>query len=173
LGQHHHQRAQSDREAAECRHGPPRRDDPGEPPRRQGFQPGRAQRPARAHLGYARPGRRLDASRGGNRARSHALPVRREAPGLQATMIPRRTFLLALSAIVAACSGPLGGGSPPQLYTLTPLREFPPNLSKTTAQLLIEAPSAPGGLDSERIALKKSATSVDYFAGAAWTERAP
>jgi len=88
-------------------------------------------------------------------------------------MIARRMFLLAVPAGLAACTGPLGGGSPPQLYTLTPVKDFPPNLSRSTAQLLIEAPSAPGGLDSERIALKKTATSVDYFAGAAWTDRAP
>lgn len=88
-------------------------------------------------------------------------------------MIPRRTFLLAMSAGLAACSAPLGGGAPPQLYKLTPVKDFPPNLPKTTAQLLIEAPSAPGGLDSERIALQKSTTSLDYFAGAAWTDRAP
>jgi len=88
-------------------------------------------------------------------------------------MIARRTFLLAVPAGLAACTGPLGGGSPPQLYTLTPVKDFPPTLSRSTAQLLIEAPSAPGGLDSERIALKKTANSVDYFAGAAWTDRAP
>src|SRR5690349_11427947 len=88
-------------------------------------------------------------------------------------MIPRRTFLLALAPVLAACTSPLGGGSPPQLYTLSAVNDFPPTLPKTNAQLLIEAPSAPGGLDSERIALMKSAISVDYFAGAAWTDRAP
>jgi cholesterol transport system auxiliary component len=88
-------------------------------------------------------------------------------------MIPRRSFLLALPAGLAACSGPLGGGSPPQLYTLSTVRDFPPTLPKSTAQLLVEAPSAAGGLDTERIALMKSAISLDYFAGAAWTDRAP
>jgi len=88
-------------------------------------------------------------------------------------MIRRRTILLALPAGLAACSGPLGGGSPPQLYTLSPVKDFPPSLPKTNAQLLIEAPSAPGSLDTERIALMKSAISVDYFASAAWTDRAP
>jgi cholesterol transport system auxiliary component len=88
-------------------------------------------------------------------------------------MMQRRRFLLALPGVLAACSAPLGGGSPPQLYTLSPQREFPATLPKTSAQLLIEAPSAPGGLDSERIALMKSAISLDYFAGAAWTDRAP
>ena len=88
-------------------------------------------------------------------------------------MIARRTLLLALPAGVTACSGVLGGGSPPQLYTLTPVKEFPPTLPKSGAQLLIEAPVAPGGLDTERIALMRSAVSVDYFAGSAWTDRAP
>ena len=88
-------------------------------------------------------------------------------------MIRRRTFLLALSTGLTACTGPLGGGAPPQLYTLTPVKDFPPNLPRTTAQLLVEAPSAPGGLDSERIALMKSAVSLDYFASVAWTDRAP
>ena len=88
-------------------------------------------------------------------------------------MIARRTVLLALPAGLAACNGPLGGGAPPQLYKLTPVSDFPPNLPRTTAQLLVEAPSAPGGLDSERIALQKSTTSLDHFAGAAWTDRAP
>jgi len=88
-------------------------------------------------------------------------------------MIARRAVLLALPAGLAACNGPLGGGAPPQLYKLTPVSDFPPNLPRTTAQLLVEAPSAPGGLDSERIALQKSTTSLDHFAGAAWTDRAP
>jgi cholesterol transport system auxiliary component len=88
-------------------------------------------------------------------------------------MIARRTFLLTLCAGVGACSGVLGGGQAPQLYTLSPLKDFPPSLPKSNAQLLIEAPVAPGGLDTERIALMKSAISVDYFAGAAWTDRAP
>jgi len=88
-------------------------------------------------------------------------------------MILRRTLLLALPAGLAACSAPLGGGAPPQLYTLSPVKEFPQTLPKTSAQLLIEAPSAPGGLDTERVALMKSATSLDYFAAAAWTDRAP
>ncbi len=88
-------------------------------------------------------------------------------------MIRRRAFLLAVPVGLAACTSPLGGGSPPQLYTLTPVKDFPPTLPRATAQLLIEAPSAPGGLDSERIALMKSAISLDYFAGAAWTDRAP
>src|SRR6266568_3474876 len=69
-------------------------------------------------------------------------------------MIPRRTFLLALAPALAACTSPLGGGSPPQLYTLSAVKDFPPTLPKTNAQLLIEAPSAPGGLDRERLALR-------------------
>jgi cholesterol transport system auxiliary component len=88
-------------------------------------------------------------------------------------MMHRRTLLLALPGALAACSAPLGGGSPPQLYTLSTQKEFPATLPRTTAQLLIETPTAPGGLDTERIALMKTAISLDYFAGAAWTDRVP
>ena len=85
----------------------------------------------------------------------------------------RRALLIALPASLAACSGTLGGSQPPQLYTLTPAKEFPPNLPSVKAQLLIEVPAAPGGLDTERIALMRTAVSLDYFAGSAWTDRAP
>jgi len=88
-------------------------------------------------------------------------------------MIERRTLLLALPAVLAGCSAPLGGSSPPQLYTLSTQKEFSATLPRTTAQLLIETPTAPGGLDTERIALMKTAISLDYFAGAAWTDRVP
>jgi cholesterol transport system auxiliary component len=39
--------------------------------------------------------------------------------------------------------------------------------------LLVDVPASAAALDSERIALSRSATTVDYFADAAWTDRAP
>ena len=41
------------------------------------------------------------------------------------------------------------------------------------AQLLLGLPNAPAGLDTERIALSRSLMSLDYFADAQWTDRAP
>ena len=90
--------------------------------------------------------------------------------------LARRLLALGLLLALAGCGGLLGAnGPPPQLYTLTavPAADFPPNLPRSKIQLLVEVPVAPGGLDTERIALMRSPTTLDYFANAAWTDRAP
>jgi len=92
------------------------------------------------------------------------------------TGLSRRILVLALPVALTVCAGVLGSGAPPpQLYTLTavPAADFPPNLPRSKGQLLVEVPVAPGSLDTERIALMRTATTVDYFAGTAWTDRAP
>jgi cholesterol transport system auxiliary component len=85
----------------------------------------------------------------------------------------RRTVLLGLPLALSACSGLLQGKPPPKLYTLTPARDFAAGLPTVKAQLLVDVPVASGAVDSERIALMRGAVSVDYFADAAWTDRAP
>jgi cholesterol transport system auxiliary component len=67
----------------------------------------------------------------------------------------------------------LGGGPPPHLYRLTAVDAFPPDLPHVSAQLLVEAPQAPAGLDTRRIALSRSPVSLDYFADSEWTDRLP
>ncbi|HVM79481.1 MAG TPA: ABC-type transport auxiliary lipoprotein family protein [Stellaceae bacterium] len=90
------------------------------------------------------------------------------------TTLSRRSLVLAVPAALAGCGGVLGGSQPPpQLYTLTPARDFPAGLPNAKGQLLVEVPVAPGGLDTERIALMRSPVTLDYFANAAWTDRAP
>lgn len=63
--------------------------------------------------------------------------------------------------------------TPPQLYTLTPKSTFGDDLPPVDWQLLVEPPAAAAGLDSLRIALQSSPFKLDYFADAAWTDRAP
>ena len=41
------------------------------------------------------------------------------------------------------------------------------------AQLLVALPSAPSGLDTNRVALSRSAMSLDYYADAEWSDSAP
>ena len=85
------------------------------------------------------------------------------------------------AAAAVSGAGVLGGcaainplsASPPQLYTLSPKSTFSPNLPTVQWQLLIETPAAAAGLDSARIALRQSATTLDYYAEVAWTDRAP
>ncbi|HMK68870.1 MAG TPA: ABC-type transport auxiliary lipoprotein family protein [Stellaceae bacterium] len=87
--------------------------------------------------------------------------------------LSRRSLVIGLPVALAACSSPLGGGPPPQLYTLTPARDFPAGLPSAKGQLLIEVPVAPGGLDTDRIALMRNPVMLDNFAGSAWADRAP
>ena len=85
--------------------------------------------------------------------------------------------LLAAAAIVlvAGCSGSLlpGQKPPPKLFDLTPKSTFEADLPEANWQLLVESPVAAAGINTSRIALKRSQTTLDYFAGAEWTDRAP
>jgi cholesterol transport system auxiliary component len=88
--------------------------------------------------------------------------------------IGRRVVLAGLALTPAACTSLLPeGGAPPKLYTLTPATEFPAGGVTVSWQLLIATPSCTAALDSERIALSRSPTTLDYFADAAWIDRAP
>jgi cholesterol transport system auxiliary component len=90
------------------------------------------------------------------------------------TRLPRRFVLAALALLPASCSSLLPtGGAPPKLYTLTPASDFPAGGGRVSWQLLIDVPASAAALDSERIALSRSPTTIDYFADAAWTDRAP
>lgn len=88
----------------------------------------------------------------------------------------RRFATLALCGVGAALSGCAAfelGGPPPQLYTLSPKSTFDPDLPNVTWQLLIQSPTAPAGLNSVRIALRETPFTLNYYAGVAWTDRAP
>lgn len=86
----------------------------------------------------------------------------------------RRMVLAALAAAPAGCTSLLPtGGAPPKLYTLTPVSDFPPSATRVHWQLLVDVPTSTAALNAERIALSRSPTTVDYFADAAWTDRAP
>jgi cholesterol transport system auxiliary component len=88
--------------------------------------------------------------------------------------LSRRCVLAALALGPAGCSGLLGSNTrPPQLYTLTPATDFPGGGGRVPWQLLVDGPVGAAALDSERIALSRSATTIDYFADASWTDRAP
>jgi cholesterol transport system auxiliary component len=85
-----------------------------------------------------------------------------------------RLWALVLATVaLAACGGVLPKPAPPpQLYRLTPL---PPaaEASALDRQLAVDAPAAPASLDTDRIALTRTPLRLDYFANAAWSDRAP
>ena len=92
---------------------------------------------------------------------------------------PSRRAALRLAAgapvlLAAACTGIIPGTAPPpQLYVLSRKTTFPPNLPQVSQQLLVDVPVATAEIDTTRIALSRSPTTVDYFANAAWSDRAP
>ncbi len=86
--------------------------------------------------------------------------------------VSRRAATAALVLALAGCTSMLAGPAR-QLYQVTAKTTFPPGLPHVPAQLLIDLPVAPAGLDTTLIALSQSPVSIDYFAGAEWTDRVP
>ncbi|PWC33823.1 ABC-type transport auxiliary lipoprotein family protein [Azospirillum sp. TSO35-2] len=76
----------------------------------------------------------------------------------------------ALLLALAACS--TINPTAPHLYTLTPRASIGPG-PKVDWQLLVETPVAAAGIDTPRIALARTPTSLDYFADVSWADRAP
>lgn len=88
----------------------------------------------------------------------------------------RTIALLAAAALVlVGCSGILPKPAPaPALYRLTAAAGFSAAApAGNPVQLLVAVPSAEAALDTTRIALSRSPTTLDYFADAAWTDRLP
>jgi cholesterol transport system auxiliary component len=86
---------------------------------------------------------------------------------------PRRALLaLAASLAVVQCTSIIPGtGQAPQLYVLARKTTFPSDLPAVGEQLLVGVPSATAEIDTTRIALSRSPTTIDYFANAAWGDR--
>lgn len=78
---------------------------------------------------------------------------------------------LALLPLLAGCGGLLPKPPERQIYRLTPTLDAGQRGPRVGAQLLIATPSALAGLDTKRIALVRSAVSLDYFADAEWVDR--
>lgn len=91
-------------------------------------------------------------------------------------IIRRRSVLavLAASATTGCAAMNLATRQPPELYALTPKSTFDADLPDLRrAGLQIEIPTAAAGLNTARIALKPTPTTLQYFAGATWIEVLP
>jgi len=84
-------------------------------------------------------------------------------------------ILLAISA-VSGCAGLStlkSATEPTDLYVLTPKTTHDANLPAIAAQLVIEEPTAAGGVNTDRIAIKPNPYQIQYFPAARWVDRAP
>jgi cholesterol transport system auxiliary component len=88
------------------------------------------------------------------------------------TVLPRRWLLAGLALAPAACSLLPQGAPPPKLYRLTPASDFTAG-ARVAWQLQIDVPASTAALDTASIALSRTPTTIDYFADAAWVDRAP
>jgi cholesterol transport system auxiliary component len=78
---------------------------------------------------------------------------------------------LALGGCAAALQ--LAAPAPPRLYELTPKSTFADDLPTVDSRLSVEAPTATAGLNSARIALRPTPTTLEYYAGASWIDVVP
>jgi cholesterol transport system auxiliary component len=62
---------------------------------------------------------------------------------------------------------------PPRLYALTPKSTFADDLPKVDARISVEVPTATAGLNTARIALRPTATTLEYYASARWIDVVP
>jgi cholesterol transport system auxiliary component len=84
----------------------------------------------------------------------------------------RRSAIAGAGALLLSGCSVLKGPPIPQLYLLRP--RFPSSTGPQVSwRLSIAAPDAVASLDTPRIALTRSPTTMDYFANAAWTDRVP
>jgi cholesterol transport system auxiliary component len=89
------------------------------------------------------------------------------------TQLPsRRAILLGSSALFLARCTFLQAPMAPQLYVLRPMLA-PAMGAPVRWRLAVAAPNAAQSLDTPRIALSRSATTMDYFANSAWTDPVP
>lgn len=83
-----------------------------------------------------------------------------------------RPLAASLLLALAGCGGILPQPAPPPLlFRLTPASQFSAPARVVPVQLAIDAPSAEAALDTTRIALTRSPTTLDYFADSAWSDR--
>jgi cholesterol transport system auxiliary component len=87
--------------------------------------------------------------------------------------IARRSLAGGTVLALAGCAGLFAPSPPSHLYRLTANGRGAPGLPRVAAQLLIDQPQAPAGLDTSRIALSRSPLSLDYYADSQWTDRVP
>ena len=84
----------------------------------------------------------------------------------------RRTVLAGLGALTLSGCSFLKAPMVPQLYVLRPT--LPPQTGPAVNwRLAVGTPNAAQSLDTDRIALTRSATMLDYFANAVWTDSMP
>jgi cholesterol transport system auxiliary component len=86
-----------------------------------------------------------------------------------------RIAALAACLVVGACAAALqlATPDPPRLFALTPKSSFADDLPAADARIDVEVPTATAGLNTARIALRPTSTTLEYYADARWIDVVP
>jgi cholesterol transport system auxiliary component len=86
-----------------------------------------------------------------------------------------RLGVLAVCLALGACAAALelARPDPPRLYALSPKSTFAADLPEVDARISVEVPTATAGLNTARIALFPTTTTLEYYAGARWVDVVP
>jgi cholesterol transport system auxiliary component len=87
--------------------------------------------------------------------------------------VTRRWVASVPALALAGCASLFVATPPGHLYRLSADGAYPATLPRVTAQLLVDLPQAPAGIDTTRIALTRAPFSLDYYADSEWTDRVP
>jgi cholesterol transport system auxiliary component len=85
-------------------------------------------------------------------------------------MVARRWLAGSAALALAGCASLFVSSPPANLYRLTSVSDYPAYLPHVSGQLVIALPLAPAGINTNRIALSKAPTSLDYYADAEWID---
>jgi len=86
----------------------------------------------------------------------------------------RHGAFLGAALTLAGCGGLSPDlGDPPKLFVLSPKSTYDETLPQVDWQLVVETPVAASGLNTTRIAVSRAPLTMEYFARANWTDRAP
>jgi cholesterol transport system auxiliary component len=85
--------------------------------------------------------------------------------------VTRRWVASVPALALAGCASLFVATPPGHLYRLSADGAYPATLPRVNAQLLVDLPQAPAGIDTTRIALTGAPFSLDYYAESEWTDR--
>jgi len=85
--------------------------------------------------------------------------------------VTRRWIASVPALALVGCASLFVATPPGHLYRLSADGAYPATLPRVTAQLLVDLPQAPAGIDTTRIALTRAPFSLDYYADSEWTDR--
>jgi cholesterol transport system auxiliary component len=87
----------------------------------------------------------------------------------------QRSRLVVALGLTLGLGGCLGGllSSPPQLFDLSPKSTFDEGLPRADWQLVVEEPTAPNAINTDRMAIRPSYLQIQYLPEVKWTDRAP